>query len=146
MDVNKLIDELFPIKLYRPEYYPIKLTVSERVYLALYENANGDIDKVDTVMLEQVSKVTLNKIKSKLSESKLISLNNVKFTDYNDAKEFTIKNSHYGKICEWCGKESYILHRHHYPIPRNKGGTEIVNICPNCHYTFHKIIEVIGER
>ena len=41
------------------------------------------------------------------------------------------------KVCNWCGGKSIVLQKHHYPIPRAKGGTEIVSICPNCHYGFH---------
>lgn len=39
--------------------------------------------------------------------------------------------------CEWCKSKTLVLHRHHYPIPKSKGGTETVNICPNCHQEFH---------
>lgn len=61
------------------------------------------------------------------------------FNNPEDAKKFTIKHSHKGFVCDWCGKESFLLHSHHYPIPANKGGKNIVNICPNCHYTYHKV-------
>ena len=44
----------------------------------------------------------------------------------------------YGEeVCEWCGCYTAVLHKHHYPIPKSKGGTETVNICPNCHHEFH---------
>ena len=42
--------------------------------------------------------------------------------------------------CEWCKEKVAVLQDHHYPIPRSKGGEEIVHICPNCHYTFHKLV------
>lgn len=41
------------------------------------------------------------------------------------------------KVCEWCGGKSIVLQKHHYPVPKAKGGTETVNVCPNCHYGFH---------
>ncbi len=41
------------------------------------------------------------------------------------------------KQCEWCGVNTFILHKHHYPILKEKGGKKIVNICPNCHHEFH---------
>lgn len=41
------------------------------------------------------------------------------------------------KVCKWCGGKSIVLQKHHYPIPRAKGGTETVSVCPNCHYGFH---------
>jgi len=40
-------------------------------------------------------------------------------------------------VCEWCRIRTYTLHQHHYPTPRRNGGTQIVNICPNCHQEFH---------
>ena len=44
----------------------------------------------------------------------------------------------YGEnICEWCKVKTTTLHFHHYPIPKSKGGTEGVFICPNCHHEFH---------
>jgi len=43
------------------------------------------------------------------------------------------------RICEWCGYKSTVIHRHHYPISRRDKGTEIVNICANCHCEFHHL-------
>lgn len=39
--------------------------------------------------------------------------------------------------CEWCKCNTAVLHDHHYPTPKSKGGVEVVSICPNCHYEFH---------
>lgn len=41
-------------------------------------------------------------------------------------------------ICEWCGKQSTALQKHHYPIPKREGGTDVVNICYECHHGFHQ--------
>ncbi len=54
-----------------------------------------------------------------------------------ELKEEVIKHKGQGNICEWCGEKNLILHKHHYPIPKSKGGTKTVNICPNCHYNYH---------
>ena len=43
-------------------------------------------------------------------------------------------------ICEWCGEKVAVVDEHHYPIPKSKGGIDVVRICPNCHYTFHRIM------
>ncbi|HET8886800.1 MAG TPA: hypothetical protein VFM70_10665 [Salinimicrobium sp.] len=40
-------------------------------------------------------------------------------------------------VCEWCEVKTSVLHSHHYPIPKSKGGTATVDICPNCHHEFH---------
>lgn len=42
-------------------------------------------------------------------------------------------------ICEWCGENVATVDEHHYPVPKSKGGTEVVRICPNCHCTFHRM-------
>jgi hypothetical protein len=44
-------------------------------------------------------------------------------------------------VCDWCKAETYNLHKHHYPIKRSKGGQTTVEICPNCHYEFHSLID-----
>lgn len=46
-----------------------------------------------------------------------------------------------GKIkrCAWCKGDTLILHAHHYPITRENGGTETVNICANCHAEYHAL-------
>lgn len=41
------------------------------------------------------------------------------------------------KICAWCEVGTHVFHAHHYPVPKSKGGTELINICPNCHVEFH---------
>ena len=50
-------------------------------------------------------------------------------------------------VCDWCQSEVACLESHHYPIPASKGGTEVVQICGNCHTDFHylensKIFEI----
>lgn len=44
------------------------------------------------------------------------------------------------KECEWCGKETLIIHDHHFPIPKADGGKEVVKICPTCHFEYHLLI------
>lgn len=41
------------------------------------------------------------------------------------------------KVCEWCKIRTTVLHEHHYPVPKSKGGDATVSICPNCHHEFH---------
>lgn len=142
MDVNKLIDEVFPIKIYENAYYPTSLSMSEKMYLGVFEKCQN-IKKTDLIMLTQVSEVTLKRMKNKLQKAGL--LKKVVFTP-ESAKQFVINHAHSGLKCEWCGKESYILHKHHFPIPRSKGGTNTVSICPNCHSTYHYIMEGVYAK
>ncbi|NLI61192.1 MAG: hypothetical protein GX375_07170 [Clostridiales bacterium] len=41
--------------------------------------------------------------------------------------------------CEWCKKDTFMIHEHHYPIPKRQGGDKTVKLCPNCHSAYHKI-------
>lgn len=69
------------------------------------------------------------------------------FTNSQEIKEAVLKNkecstninSIFPNTCEWCGNNTIVLHEHHYPLKKSKGGTETVNICPNCHYEFHAL-------
>lgn len=47
-----------------------------------------------------------------------------------------------GSICQWCGVNTSVLHEHHYPVPKSKGGIETVSICPNCHHEFHSMCDI----
>ena len=42
-------------------------------------------------------------------------------------------------VCDWCKGETFILNEHHYPIPKESGGEQVVKVCPNCHYEFHSL-------
>lgn len=43
--------------------------------------------------------------------------------------------------CSWCKGRTFVLHNHHYPIPKHEGGTKTVAICANCHVEFHALTE-----
>ncbi len=111
------------------------ITWNEKIYLALIEQY-GKVQAKDLFLM----------ICSKRTETSAYA--NLKSRGYiteswltpEEAKEQTIKKSHKGMVCEWCGQECYTLHEHHYPISAQKGGTETVKICPNCHYTFHSLV------
>lgn len=135
-----LYDELFPVKIYHNDHYlPHKLTSNEKLYLELYNNADGNIRKVDLIMSDSLSYLGISQIKNHLSALGLVSIPEKLATE--EAKEFAINNSHKGFVCEWCGQQSYMLHEHHYPIPRCNGGTDTVHICPNCHSAYHDVCD-----
>lgn len=95
-------------------------------------------EHADKMMLRIISNRTLRRLKNSLVERG--KMPKPKEITPEEAKELTIQLSHKGNKCEWCGQECYTLHKHHYPIPAHKGGTETVNICPNCHQTFHSLM------
>lgn len=110
------------------------LKIAEQLYLASYYCNGKNIKKTDEMFM--FTKEKLTRIKKKLYKLNFLS-KTVKSPE--TLKKETIKNSHKGNKCEWCGQECYILHQHHFPISNKDGGTDLVNICPNCHYTFHKL-------
>ena len=135
---NKLYDEIFPIKIYHADYYKLKykmnFSMTEKFYLGIFKSCN-DINKTELIMSDVISKTQILKIRKRF-----IKIGILKTFTVEEAKQFCIKNSHKGLKCEWCGKESYILHKHHYPISKKKCGTNVVNVCPNCHCTYHILI------
>jgi len=86
----------------------------------------------------ELSYKQLTRIKKVLLENNLIIISKITPTE----KRQLLKENNYGKgngehYCTWCGYKSFVLHEHHYPIPKHKGGTDTVSICPNCHYQYH---------
>lgn len=110
------------------------LTMTEKLYLASYYCYDKDIKKADEKSMFEKEK--LARVKKKLYKLNFLSK---KTKSPEELKKETIKNSHKGNKCEWCEQECYILHQHHFPISNKDGGKKLVNICPNCHYTFHKL-------
>lgn len=45
------------------------------------------------------------------------------------------------QTCDWCTGSTCVLHAHHYPIRKSKGGQNTVNICPSCHCEFHFLLD-----
>lgn len=114
------------------------LTASEKLYLSLLKVYN--IRDADKIICLDISQKTLENIKTKLEKHGYLNFIKQHEKDVYKAKEMTIKFSHNGYKCEWCGQKCYVLHKHHFPVSAKDGGTETVDICPNCHYTFHNII------
>lgn len=52
----------------------------------------------------------------------------------------------FNQVCEWCKCKTPVLHRHHYPVLKSKGGIETVDICPNCHAEFHYLMDTPRYR
>ena len=109
----------------------------EKCYLSLYEQYSSLIE-ADYWMSKIVCLSTLQKIKKSLIDKSLIP-QPIKFSSAQEAKEFTINSFNTGDKCDWCGTKCLILHKHHYPIPKSRGGSDVVYICPNCHCVFHSV-------
>ena len=112
------------------------LNPKEKIYMGIYLSTNS-VSETDKIMLEQCSHATIAKIKDSLERYGMLTFPETP----EEAKAKTIELKGKGGECEWCGERNYILQEHHYPIPRFKGGTEVVRICPNCHATYHHIFK-----
>lgn len=96
-----------------------------------------DITKHDLMESFKVTKPTIAKSLKRLKERNYIQ-------DYADGgiveklKAKKMEGLGIGKkTCLWCKVKTYVTHSHHYPIRREDGGTETIEICPNCHHEFH---------
>lgn len=49
-------------------------------------------------------------------------------------------------LCEWCKCTTCILHKHHYPLRKSKGGQTTIKICASCHYEFHHLVHTKRYR
>jgi hypothetical protein len=91
-------------------------------YLGVFTLSNDDKNKSVRLGLLSEKKLTTNEIVNILKRK-------VKQQIHIDASRIY--------PCEWCKSSTVILHRHHFPIPKHKGGKLTVSICPNCHCEFH---------
>ena len=114
-----------------------KLILVEKFYLSIYQQFNENMVETDMEMRKNFSVSTICSIKKSLIKKGLIK--KVKDSEY--AKSLVIERKGQGKKCEWCGHTTFALQQHHFPIPKSKGGTQTVLICPNCHYEYHLIIK-----
>lgn len=118
------------------------LNITEKCYLALYQQYDRDTVYVENIMQINISKASVLRVRNKLQCLNLI---NTPYTsNAKEAKKIVIDNIGKGEVCDWCGNKNLILHTHHYPIPKSKNGTNTVKICPNCHTNFHYIFR--GEQ
>lgn len=114
-----------------------RLSFGEKCYLSIYLQYNRQENIATFLMRDVYSTGTIIQIRTKLRKLKLIDKNN----NAEEVKELVLKRKNTGFTCEWCGCKTIAIQYHHYPIPKHKGGTKTVKICPNCHYEFHALFE-----
>ena len=109
--------------------------INETLYLSIYNQVKS-IAKTDVIIIDlnAFSRATLCRVKRRLLKDGYIHNQSAE-----DTKQLVLSSKNTGTTCEWCGTKTIAIQQHHYPIPRNKGGAETVNICPNCHCEFHKL-------
>ncbi len=115
----------------------IRLSIAEKCYLGMINS--GFSEREADYWMQKSGYSSTSNIKAELYLKNLYIPDSKKIDSPEKAKDFTLKHSHLGNKCEWCGCECYTLHEHHYPISRKAGGTKTVQICPNCHATYHSV-------
>ena len=106
-------------------------------YVKDYKCSEIDMGVIKSRYLSFLSKSTIKRALKSLHDTGFLtnSLN-----DSEMKKNIVLENKRNPKyVCEWCGCKCNLLNKHHFPIPKSQGGTETVNICPNCHYEFHAL-------
>lgn len=86
---------------------------------------------IDTLIRDGFLKTTKQDVYK--AKDLIISKHKIQYKEKNE----TINKNH----CEWCNIETFMIHKHHFPVARSMGGVDIVNICPNCHYSFHSMVD-----
>lgn len=61
-----------------------------------------------------------------------------------DARDITVKlrgsSTSKGYLqCSWCNARCYALQAHHFPVPLRDAGELTVDICRDCHVTYHHV-------
>lgn len=114
-----------------------RLTTTERMIASLEINGLKNRTNKEIADFLAISSSSLASGFKKLKELGYIKEQNL---NYEEIKEIVLKEKETAKYtCEWCGCKCNILNEHHYPIPKSKGGTKTVKICPNCHSEFHSV-------
>lgn len=117
--------------------------------LYIFNNLNNYSNTLNITVKEFIDNI--NNIYNDNDNERIVdesSNDGVEYVAYEKIKEEILSEKGSGnKVCAWCGCKTSVLHKHHYPIPKRMGGTDIVEICSNCHHEFHiKEGKIYGGR
>lgn len=112
--------------------YLLKKSINGRHFLDL-----DDISENITIMSSRSIGRAIDKLVSEgiVKKIKLTSIDKYEILSNKQMEGLGIGN----RVCEWCGCNTTILNKHHFPIQAKDNGTETVNICANCHSEFHHL-------
>ena len=137
--MNKEIDNVFVEKWMIDEY---KLKGNELILFSIITGSPFEDKLYFECSLDLLcknlccSKTNVYKLLNNLKKKNLIKIIKSKKSDEEVYKILNKKNSPTG--CLFCGYDKFdCLDKHHYPIRHKNGGTETINLCPNCHRRFH---------
>ena len=114
------------------------LSLKEKLYLSVY---NWCLSHETTA---QILSSVYSSGRIRCARSLLIKKGYIKKTEKvtaEAAKAWVIDHRFKGFKCEWCGQPCMVLQKHHFPVSRSRGGKKTVDICPNCHYTYHAVFK-----
>ena len=98
-------------------------------YCSTFELEKEGIHSRSTIT-RSIKKLLNAKLIEFISEEKIVEL----------LKTKNLSNTGLGNNkCLWCKCNTLITNLHHYPISKANKGTELVEICPTCHYEFHSL-------
>lgn len=103
----------------------------ENVFFVNTESINNNV-------LDFISNSTFKRIISNLVDKKLlkkVNTNRSLIIEKLKSKPAVIGVGN--KQCSICKSITAQIHNHHYPIKACEGGTETIELCPNCHFEFH---------
>lgn len=93
-----------------------------------------------------ISKSTLFTSINTLLEKNLI----IKLSNEEKISMLKSKNLHGKGIgthkCTWCGLNTFAMHKHHWPIQKEKGGVDVIDLCPTCHMEYHSNILIVVNQ
>ena len=115
----------------------------------VFDNLKNHSDALNITVKDFISNININNNDNDNERIVHESLNDKNsLLAYEQIKDEILSDKGNGnKACAWCGCKTSVLHKHHYPVPKRLGGTEIVEICSNCHHEFHvKEGKVYGSR
>ena len=132
-DLEKDFDGFYMPK----EICDLPINIKYKVYLSILKQTKNE-SLTDYLMSYAAPKITISRIKKELK--KLGYIEEETFDPYQ-AQNKVIREKNSGITCEWCGYKTNAIQEHHFPIPKCKGGKEVVKICPNCHFEYHRIMK-----
>lgn len=141
--IEDIKSNMFEFNAHTATQVGVKGAIVVKAIIDLQEN---NIETTTQNICQYISFLSPKIINDNIDRLKKKKIIKSKTTSLKDIKNDVIKGVPKKKKCQWCNGYALVLHKHHYPIPKSKGGTETVNICPNCHYGFHYLenqIEVV---
>lgn len=129
-----MLDSIYLFKEDRAKY---KLTINEWVIYSWFriKKKTHDVSEVISGIGVSMKKDTMRRVLLGLVSKGALRLQ--KLSD--EEALWAISGYTYTSGCTTCGVDDVLLDKHHFPVRKKNGGTETIDICPNCHRKFHTL-------